>query len=156
MRCSSSEASAIESLCLVLNLSCRHRVGGNADNFRSRFGECALEAGKIDGLFRASGGVRPGIEIEHELAPCEVGQRDAFAAVAEQGERRRFHAGTEFAGHLPSFRAFVPRLPFDAFDTAFLSEYARAKSGSMLAAKWGFSGWRGGDRVLTEGRSRLG
>ncbi len=51
---------------LVLGLELilrRDRVGGNAENFRSGFGEGAFEPGEINRLFRATGSIRPGIKI---------------------------------------------------------------------------------------------
>ena len=84
--------------------------------------KAALEAGEVDRLFGASGRVRARIEIEHELAPGEIGKRNGSAAVAGQRERRRLGAGAEFAGHMPSFRRF-PR------GIVVLSEYACAWTG---------------------------
>ena len=52
----------------------RHRVGGNADDLGIGAAEIAAQTGKVDRLLGAAGGVSPGIEIEHELAPGEVGQ----------------------------------------------------------------------------------
>src|SRR5205085_7961941 len=58
-----------------------------------------------DGLLGATWRVRLGVEIEHEFAALEVGEREAAAAVTREGESRRFIADAEDR-HVPSFRRF--------------------------------------------------
>ena len=84
----------------------RYRIGGDAEYLRTGFAERALEAGEVDGLLGAPRGVRPRVEIKHELLPGEVGERNGSAAVAGEHECGGFGAGIKLAGHMPSFRRF--------------------------------------------------
>jgi len=85
------DAELVLGLELVLG---RDRVGGDADDRGSGPGEVAAQAREVDRLAGATGGIRPRIEIEHELLPGEVGKRHRAAAVARQAEGRRLAAGS--------------------------------------------------------------
>jgi hypothetical protein len=87
-------------------MRCVHRVGRDAEDVGCGFAEGRFEAGEIDCLFGAAGRVGTRIEIERELSPGEVGERDRSTAIAGQGEYWRFCTGTKLTGHLPSFRRF--------------------------------------------------
>ena len=90
----------------------RHWIGRDAEDVGIDFRESGLEAGEVDSLFGTSGRVRFWIEIEHELAPGEVAERDGSVAVPGQSERGSLRARVKLIGHTPSFRrfrcAFVP------------------------------------------------
>ncbi len=107
MRLASSEASAILSLCLALNLSCaRDGIGRDAEDFGAGFGEGGAVRRKRDRLLGAAGGIGFGIEIEDEVAALEILQRYRRSAVARQTEGRRLRRRDKFACHMPSFRRF--------------------------------------------------
>ena len=104
----------------------RDRVGRDAEDIRAGTVERRFQPGKVDGLFGAAGCVGSRIEIEHELPPGEILERNRPAAIARQGERGGFAAnlngllGAKLCGfgrfcrftmgdagnHVPSFRRF--------------------------------------------------
>ena len=62
-----------------------HRIGGHAENRGAGPGEGGASLEKSLASMVQPGGVGLGIEIEHELAALEVGERHLAAAVAGQG-----------------------------------------------------------------------
>src|SRR5208282_830957 len=113
-----------------------NRVGRDAENLRAGLAESAPEAGEVDRLLGAAGGVCPRIEIQYELAPGKIGERNGAAAIAGEDERRRDRAGAKLAGHMPSFRRF-PR-------GNLARQHTRAGGwGRSLPADFGTTGWCG-------------
>ncbi len=118
---------------------------------RCRRGAKAPSAARSRSPPWCSRGVGARIEIEHELAPGEVGERHRSAAVARQAESRRFArpAGRSIAADLSrsglsGLSAIC--LPFDAFQGAFCAPRIRARAGAVDSVD-GSMRPRGWDRV---------
>ena len=95
------------SLCLDLNLSCAGT--GSAETPRmsvSTFAKAVLRREKSIASLVHPGVSRFWIEIEHELAPGEVAERDGSVAGSGQIERGSLRARVKLIGHTPSFRRF--------------------------------------------------
>ena len=58
-----------------------HGVGGDAEHRRAAFGKGILQAGEVDRLPGAAGGVGTRVEKQHQFLPGVIGQRDAVATV---------------------------------------------------------------------------
>ena len=65
-------------------------VGRDSHDVSAGVAEFRLQSRKVDRLAGATRSVGPWVEIEHELAAVEIGQRHAPAAVAQQLERGCF------------------------------------------------------------------
>jgi hypothetical protein len=84
----------------------RDRIRRHPHDVRAGLLEFASKSRKINGFPGAAGGVGLGVEIQHELAALEVGERQAAAAIARQLERGGLGALRQIGTHVPSFRPF--------------------------------------------------
>lgn len=96
-------AEAVLLLELVLGLD---RIGGDPQDVRAGLLVFGPKLREFNGFAGAAGGVGLGIEVEHELAALEVGERQIAAAVARQVECGGLCPLGELRRHVPSFRPY--------------------------------------------------